>query len=51
MQKMKASISLSSKHILGGSYDIPELKEYHEMACEGEVDENEPAIELEEVTA
>jgi hypothetical protein len=40
-----------SRQRAGGSYAVPELMEYHEMACEGEVDENEPAIELEEVTA
>jgi hypothetical protein len=27
-----------------GSYSLPELKDYHEMSCEGEVDENEPAV-------
>jgi len=27
-----------------GSYSLPELKDYHEMSGEGEVDENEPAV-------
>jgi len=30
-----------SRQLDGGSYAIPELTEYHEMACEGEVDEND----------